>query len=790
MKVLLSWLREFAPLPGSPAELADTMSDLGMAVEEMQLLGAGLDGIVVARVEATRPHPRADRIQLVDVDSGGGEVVQVCCGAFNMAAGDLVPLATVGSTMPDGRPIERRKMRGEWSNGMLCSAAELGLGDDHSGILLLPSESTVGAEVRDALGLTDDVLFDLDLTGNRPDALSVAGVARDVAARLGVPFALPEPRVVEAAGPHTAELTGVEVIDPDLCGRFVARVLRGVQIGPSPAWLANRLVSLGMRPINNVVDVSNYVMLELGQPSHTFDLAKVAGSKLRVRWARDGEQIETLDGQLRTLTRRDGVVADGDDRAVSIAGVMGGASTEISDATADVLLEMAWWDPMTIARTSRRLGLRSEASTRFERGADPQVVPLAMRRFAELLGQSSPLQLLPGSVDVAGGWPGQARVAVRTDRVNALLGITLRPDDIRNLLEPIGFEVRSPGSGPDATLDVTVPSFRPDTTFEVDVLEEVARQYGFSRIPKTVPASPRAGSLTPRQRDRRVLRRTLVGWGLTEVMPLPFLAPEDLHRAGLPDDAVTVTNPLAAEESVLRTSLRPGLLKTLAYNASHRLSGGQLFEVGHVYLPVDRSAELPDEREQLGVALAGREAPAAVEVWAAVRDALALPPSELRTAEPAGLHPTRAARVVVAGRDVGAVGEIDPFVLDAYGLSERVAWLELDLTTLLELPHGDRPYVRFSRFPSSDIDLAFVVDRAVPAGAVYSTLREAAGELLQELSLFDVYRGETVPDGSRSLAYRLRLQASDRTLTDAEVGELRRRAVAAVERQHGATLRG
>ena len=458
-----------------------------------------------------------------------------------------------------------------------------------------------------------------------------------------MPFAIPEPSAVPVgSGSAAADLVRVEIVAPDLCGRFAARVLRDVVVGPSPTWLATRLQAVGMRPINNVVDVSNYVMIETGQPSHTFDLDKVEGGGLRVRWGHEGEQLVTLDGQTRTLVARDGVIADAGDVAVSLAGVMGGLSTEISLATTTVLLEMAWWDPMTIARTSRRLNLRSDAATRFERGTDPLAAEHAMARFAELLAQSSPLSLAPGLVDEAGNWPGQARIRVRTERVNALLGLDLTSSDIRGLIEPIGFAVAASsgagsgaGSGGDGDagsaggeLLVTSPSFRPDTAIEVDVVEEVARQYGYSRIPASVPTSVRAGGLTPRQQDRRRLRRTLVGLGLVEAMPLPFLAPGDLARAGLDPDAVTVTNPLDAKESVLRTSLRPGLLKTIAYNASHRVVGAELFELGHVYLPVDRRAELPDEREYLGVARSGGRddtdtaAAAAVEAWLAVRDAL------------------------------------------------------------------------------------------------------------------------------------------------------------------------
>jgi phenylalanyl-tRNA synthetase beta chain len=787
MKVLLSWLREFAPIEGDPVALADELSALGMAVEAVDVLGAGLAGVVVARVLSLRPHPQADRIQLVDVDRGDGEALQICCGAFNMAPGDLVPLATLGTTMPSGMRIERRKLRGEWSNGMLCSATELGLGDDHAGILILPGSLEPGTDLRDALGITDDVLYDLDLTGNRPDALSVAGVARDLAAWLKVPFAIPEPDVGEDSSVDGAGAATIEVLAPELCGRFAARLLRDVKVEPSPAWLANRLVALGMRPINNVVDVSNYVMLELGQPSHTFDRARIEGRRLGVRWARDGEQIVTLDGQTRTLGPRDGVIADGRDEAVSIAGVMGGRSTEISDTTSDVLLEMAWWDPMSIARTARRLGLRSEASTRFERGSDPAVIDLALRRFAQLLAPSG-ARLAAGTIDVAGNLPAPATVRVRTERVNAILGTALSAADIRGHLEPIGFRC----APVDGDHDVTVPTFRMvDSSTEIDVIEEVARHHGYARIAKTVPRpEDQAGGLTSIQWDRRTLRAALVGFGYTEVMPLPFLAPGDLDRAGLGADGIRVTNPLVADESIMRTSLRPGILKTLAYNASHRNLGLSFFEIGHVYLPTDRTAELPDEREHLAIALGGREAPAAVEAWQVVVDALGVAGAGIEVAEPAGMHPGRSARARVGDVAVAVLGEVDPAVLDAYGVPERVAWLEVDLTTLLGLPRGANRYRPISRFPSSDIDLAFEVAEETPAAAVDDALRAAAGPLLADLRLFDVYRGDRVAEGSRSLAYRLRLQSSDHTLTDAEIAEVRSACIAAVEGALPAKLRG
>jgi phenylalanyl-tRNA synthetase beta chain len=802
MKVLLSWLREFAPVEGDPVEIGDQLSGLGLAVEEMTIIGGGLDGVVVARVLDLRPHPDADRIQLVDVDAGDGEALQICCGAFNMSVGDLVPLATLGTIMTNGMEIARRKMRGEWSNGMLCAAEEIGLGDDQDGIMVLESSSvdggpTPGTPLAEALELVPDVLYDLEVNPNRPDAMSIAGVARDLAARQGVAFALPAPDATEA-GEDAVERIGVEVLDPDLCGRFVARVVDGIRVGPSPRWLANRLTALGMRPINNVVDASNYVMLELGQPNHTYDLAALGdgsgGVALRVRRAVEGEALETLDGEVRTLTASDGVIADGTDTAIGIAGIMGGASTEVSDNTTSILLEMAWWDPMTITTSSRRLGLRSEASARFERGSDPEVAERAMRRFVELLADSG-ATLAPGIVDVRGNLPDRSPVRVRTSRVNALLGTDLTRDEMACLLTSIEFTNTPVGDD----LDVTVPSFRPDSATEIDVVEEVARLHGYERIARTLPRSTITGALTPYQHDRRRIRDAMVGLGLDEVMPVPFLAPGDLERAGLPAGGITVTNPLVAEESVMRASLRPGILKTLAYNASHRLHGLGLFEIGHVYrTPAPMSGEvprLPDEREHLAVALGGRDAGEAVAVWSALADALDARHYQLVADGPAGLHPTRTARIEVddplSGTVVvGHVGEVDPGALAAYDIADRVGWLEVDLETLLALPHGQRPYRRVSRYPSSDIDLAFEVDEGTPASAVGSCLTAAAGDLLADLSLFDVFRGAPVADGRRSLAFTLRFQADDRTLTDAEVAAVRTACIDAVQSNLSATLRG
>ena len=803
MKVLLSWLREFAPIEGDPAELADHLSDLGMAVEEMRILPS-LDGVVVARVAGLRPHPEADRIQLVDVDlpgvSGEGTdgTLQVCCGAFNMSAGDLVPLATVGTTMPGGLEIGKRRMRGEVSEGMCCSVAELELGTDAEGIMILPQGLELGAPLMDQIGLAGDVLFDLEVNPNRPDAMSVAGVARDLAARLGVPFQIPKPIVAETDEDISA-VASVEIIDADLCGRFGVRVIRDVSIGQSPLWMQLRLTLCGMRPINSVVDVSNYVMLELGTPNHTYDLALVPDGHLATRRSTGGESLVTLDGTEREMLRGDGLIVDRHDRPIGISGVMGGENTEISDATAAVLLELAWWDRLSITRTSQRLGLRSEASMRFERGTDWDLVPTALDRFCELLDRITPdgVSVCRGRLDGRGQLPDTTRVAVRPARMSHLLGQPFSESQLRALLDPIGLQCDTTDDG---YLEVTIPSFRPDVATETDVAEEAARHYGYGRLGRTVPRSPEPGRLTPTQRLRRDLRRVLIGAGLSEAMPNPFLAPDALRRAGIEGaEPVRLLNPLATEESVLRPSLLPGLLTAAAYNTSHRNETVSLFEMGVVFgqPPVTSSpatpsnGALPTETEQLGAIWAGGEAADPVRLWDLIAVAFGLDASLVNTSDLDGMHPVRAAQIMLEGHAIGHVGEVDPVVCERHGLAQRCAWLQLDMEPLLETAAAtaDRPYQLVSTYPSSDIDLAFSVPDGVQTSEVRDTLRSAGGSELRSVELFDVYRGDQMAPGTRSLAFRLRLQADNRTLTDEQVTEIRQQCIEAVETTHNAYLR-
>ena len=782
MKIVDSWLRELVALPDEATVdvVADTLSDVGLACESVDRVGATVDGVITARVVKTERHPDAAKVHRVFLDIGDGSEHHVWCGAFNMEPGDVIPWATPGTAMPDGRLIETKPIVGIPSEGMCCSARELGLGDDHSGILILDPNTPLGVPYGEALGLAEETVYDLDVLRNRPDAFGHVGVARDLAARFGVPFGAPNGNVV-TVGPRRS--ASVEIVDGDRCPRFTSVVLSGIRVAESPDWMKSRLAAAGMRPINNVVDVSNYVMLETNQPNHAYDFDTLGGGGFRIRVARDGESMITLDGVERSLTSDDLLICDADDRPIGIAGIMGGQNTEISESTTAVALETAYFEPIGIMKSVQRLALRSEASARNERGIDPLGVESSVARFVELLRLTCPdLVVHDGFVDArTSSMPVAPTITVRPARVGALLGRGFTADEISSLVTPIGFSCDTDGSN----LAVTAPSWRPDCTLEIDIVEEVARLFGYENLGKTVPKSTQPGGLSPIQQRRRRVRDVLLGLGVNEAMPHPFLADGDLERAGLSTDAVRLVNPLAVGDDVLRTSLRPGLLKALAFNESHRRSGVALFEIGHVYPPSDDV--LPAEFEALTVVVAGAEAPRAVAVWRELASAMGWGARLDQSNVPAGLHPTRSA-TLSAGRDVvGSIGELHPDVLDAFDVTERVAILELNLSILLATDPKVVQWKSTSRFPSSDIDLAFNVPSSMTAEKVEKALRQAAGALLVSLELFDVYRSDPAAE-ARSLAFRLRLQASDRTLADADIAGVRDKCVAAVSKL-GASLR-
>ncbi len=832
MRVPLSWLNDFAPFGDDYRALAETLDDLGLVVERTEVVGEGLSGVVAARVTAIEPIEGAQRIRKVTVEAGSGPV-EVVCGAFNFSVGDVVPFAPVGTVLPDGMEIARRRMRGVTSNGMLCSGAELGLSDDAAGLLVLDSQAEPGRAVMDTLGLQPEVVFELAIEGDRPDAWSMAGVARTLAARLGLPFKLPDlGPAPPAAGPAVAERASLVVEALDLCPRFTARVLSGVVVAPSSPLVARRLELAGMRPINNVVDASNYVMLEIGQPTHPYDLSRLAGRGLRVRRARPGERLVTLDGVARTLgeagpglgdTGEDCLICDAADIPVGIAGIMGGSSSEISDSTTEVLVEAAYFSPLAVTRTATRLALRTEAQARFSKGTDPQALERAHERIGALLGAHGG-RWAPGMLEARGQVPEPFVVDVRPGDLSRVLGVEFDARAVSGLLEPLGFRV----DGGRNALAVTVPTSRPDIRPAplgvADVAEEVARAHGYARLGRTRPSWPDPGRLAPRQRERRRLLEVLAGLGATEAWTSSLVGPRDHEAVGLVGLEVELANPQQADQNVLRRSLLPGLLKAVAANEGRREGDRRLFEVGVVFAHPDDTSlptaearggsargalDVPIERELAAVALARHDddATTAVAAWQVVTEALRLEGVKVVNASgrgdaslpvPPGLHPTRSGWLVAGGEVVGSLGEVDAQVLERFGLSapgnpRRLGWLELDLGPLLDhrrVPRRASEAVAVSRYPSSDVDLAFVVGDWVPADAVASSLRRAAGDLLESLRLFDVFRAEALGSGRRSLTFRLRFSALDHTLTDEEVGKIRARCVEAVVADHGAVLRG
>jgi len=858
VRVPLSWLRDFAPFEGEPADLAATLDDLGLVVEEIQRVGEGLGDLVVVRVLSIDAIDGADKIRRVMVDTGGVAVegleddgVQVVCGAWNFEVGDLVPLAPVGSVLPGAFAIGRRKMKGVVSNGMLCSGRELELSDDHAGILVLNDVAGArpGQPFTEAIGIEPDVVFDVAVEANRPDAWCIAGVARDLAARLGLPFAIPavdDPALATAtSGSAFDDLASVRVEDTELCRRFTARVLTGVQVGPSPDWVARRLTLAGMRPINNVVDASNYVMLELGQPTHPYDLDRLAGHGLLIRRAEQGERVTTLDGIERELghpgpglgdTGEDCLICDSDGAPVGIAGVMGGESSEIGNGTTRVLLEAAYFVPMAIARTSKRLNLRTEASARFERGCDPEGIDRAVDRFCELVVATGggAVVVAPGGIDLQTDVPGPVQLPVRPSHINGLLGTGFTGQEILGLLAPLGI-VAAPSasvagaeaSDGTAELSVIVPTYRPDIrpapAGEADIAEEVARTYGYSRLARRTPSWPQPGRLAPYQRERRALKEVLNGLGASEAWTPTFVTEADQLLVGYGPPWVEVANPLIEPERWLRASMIPGLVRALLYNAERRQGELRLFEVGSVFRglehpPADPTGGPPAESsERLGAVfgLDDDDAWTAVAAWRAVAEtlriadwtlgaiggpgSLALHPfrsSALSVASPAS--PASPASEGVAAAPFGAVGELHPSLVGQLGLlgtdgrPPRIGWLDLDLGALLDpdqVPRRSEEARPVSRFPSSDLDLAFAVDETVRAETVERLLRGAGGDELESLELFDVYRGPSVGDGARSLAFRLRFCALDRTLDDGELAGLRQRCIDAVEQGAPATLR-
>ena len=761
MRVPVSWLRDYVPLEMPLPELAERLSISVAEVEGIERRGVpdddgNLGRFRVGRVLEAAKHPNADRLQLTRVDVGEGEPRQIVCGAWNFGAGATVAVALPGARLPGGLELEQRKVRGELSDGMILAEDEVELGSDHSGIMLLP-EAEPGTPLADMLPLVEDVLL-VESTGNRPDLLSIYGLAREIAALYDLPLSAMTQG--QSLGPVPGGEVDVTVDDFGGCPRYIGRVFEDVSVGQSPVWLRARLTNAGMRPISNVVDVTNYVMLALGNPLHAFDLARLAGRRIVVRRAHPGETIRTLDSVDRRLEPEDLMIADAE-RSVALAGIMGGEETEIGEGTTEVLLEAANFEPTGIFRSSERLRLRTEGSNRWEKGVDPYLAEPAANLATQLLVELAGARWT-GDADVHEQLAERPRIRFRPQRTDEVTGIVTPPQEQGRWLTRIGFDLR--------TGEAVAPTWRArDVTREIDVVEEVARER-LEAVPFTLPVRREMfGTLTPLQRLRRRVEDTLAGLGLTETYT-PSLRPDDSDQ-----NALRLPEPISAELAVLRTTLLPSLAEAARRNVELGAEGVALYEVARVYLP--RGDELPDEQTHVAAIVEGGW-PRAKGIVDTLYAALKAEP-RFERGEHELLHPGKSARTAA-----GVVGELHPAVLDG-------VWgaFELDLARLLEASHEEVRYQDVVSFPAVRQDLAFVVPEEVPAADLVAAAREAVGAELREMRPFDVYRGEQVGAGRKSVAFAVSFQSTERTLTDEDAAALRERIVEALKTRFGAELR-
>jgi len=788
VKIVLGWLREFCPTDLSAEELAEILTHKGAEVESIERPWERLRGVIVARVMDVRDHPNSDRLCLARVQTGSGEQ-EVVVGVRNMQPGDLVPLAGPGATVPLlPEPLGAREIRGVVSNGMLCASDELGIAPLHEGILILPQGLEPGRDVKEIFGL-DEAVLDVEVTPNRPDFLSVLGIAREVAAATGIPLTVPDATLAEDAE-RADEVATVRIDDLDRCARYLGRVIRGVRHVGSPIAVQARLTASGMRPISAAVDATNYAMLEIGQPLHPFDLALLAGPGIVVRRAVDGERMVTLDDVERTFTDDDLLICDLE-RPVAVAGVMGGQIAEVSEGTTDILLESASFERGGIQRTRRRIDLSSEASMRFERGVDPEAVPRGADRAAQLMAGWCGTRVLRGVVD-AGLQPERRRVELRASRASMMVGYPVTPPDAVEVFDRLGMEASVDGD----VVTVEVPGYRVDIEREVDLIEEVVRIQGYERVGSTLPAVRQAGGVPPTYAFIERVRGSLARAGLREVQLIPFASAPDLALTD-DTDGVRVTNPLVADEGWLRTGLLVGLLKAVRRNRYRQVRSVAVFEVGTVFRMVEGA---PQERPKAAFAMTGVADPG----WTGggrtfdildAKGALEALLSDLGVPWTLGgslghpFHPSRSAAVLVDGAPVGVLGELHPKVAEGLDLPDRVAVAELEVEPLMRsvLTHFSAKDV--PRFPPVRRDVAFVVDAEAPAGAVQAALEEAAGELLASCVLFDVFEGPPLPTGRKSLAFSVDLRAPDRTLESEEADTAVTAIVERLARDFDAELR-
>ncbi|SFI80679.1 phenylalanine--tRNA ligase subunit beta [Thermoflavimicrobium dichotomicum] len=806
MLVSYEWLSQYVDLKGiSPEDIAEELNRTGIEVEVIYTRDNGVKNVVVGKVLAVEPHPAADRLKVCSVLVGKDEMLQIVCGASNVAEGQHVPVALVGATLPGGVKIKKAKLRGVESQGMICSAKELGIPDkmlmkeQQEGILVLGKDAPIGQDVKKYLGM-DDQVIELQLTPNRSDCLSMIGVAFEIAAIFDRKLTLPDVEEQKVKGKEWPVRIQIEAEED--CPFFAGQVIHNVKVGPSPQWMQNRLISAGIRPINNIVDITNYVMIETGQPLHAYDYSKISNGNIVVRRARAGEKVVTLDGVTRTCDDETLLITDGKE-ALGIAGIMGGQSSEVTPETTSILIESAFFDPVITRKTVRKLGLRSEASHRFERGVDPDRILPALTRAVQLIqkiaggtvGSNVTMERIGDVEDVV--------VSLRHDRLVRLLGVPIESQEVLDIFRRLNFEAKFK----DGEYIVQVPTRRQDVTIEVDLIEEVARIYGYDRIPSTLLSGKNMpGKLTKEQKIRRIIRQTLRSLGLNEVITYSLTSPETNQKvASFHPEArpIALAMPMSSERSVLRTTLVPHLIETAVYNINHGNQDVAIFEMGSTYLTQDaKITKLPEERYELAMLITGAFRPATWNLKALpggdffvmkgiVENLLArlgIDQYEVRAASPTGMHPGRSAELLINGEIVAIFGQLHPKLAKEHDLGDTVV-CQIDLARLCQAAAETITYQSLPRYPAVTRDLAVVVNEDVISREVEAGIKEAAGELLESVRLFDVFTGEQIGKGKKNLAYSLVYRAKDRTLTDDEVQAVHDKVINHLEKTVGARLR-
>ena len=794
MNISRKWLNDYVNITATDHEFDAAMTMSGTKVETTEVLSAEIKNVVVGKVLEITRHTNSDHMWICQVDVGGEEPIQIVTGAQNVKQGDLVPVAKHNSYLPGGIHITKGKLRGEKSNGMLCSLKELNLTVNdfpyaiEDGIFIIEDPDVyVGQDINEVIG-TDDSVVEFEITNNRTDCYGIIGIAREAAATFDQPLTLHEPEVKGSDAGSIFDMLDIEVEDADLCARYTARMVKNVKIGPSPKWLRQRLHALGVRPINNIVDITNYVMLEYGQPMHAFDYRYVGSGKIVVRRAEEGEVLTTLDGNEHTLTNKMLVIADGE-KAIGLAGIMGGENSEIVENTTTVVFESANFDGTCIRQTANALGMRTDASTKFEKGLNSLTTYPAVQRACELVEMLEAGDVLDGIIDVINYVPQPVTVAFEPEKVNRHLGTDLSAEEMLSYLARLGFEAEGDM--------LKVPSWRTDIHYMADVAEEVARIYGYNNIPVTMFRGATAqGSYTPEQKKKNLIGTICRGMGYNEILTYSFGSPNMFDMIRLPEDSslrncIRILNPLGEDTSVMRTTSLPCMMETLARNNAHRNKAAKLYELAKIYLPLE-GQDLPAEEVVLSMGSYGEGEDffsLKGEVEAILNTLNTLPRSYVADKKNPSYHPGRCADLYVDGKKVGTLGQIHPLVAEEYGISGEVYTAEINLTVLFTLLAEESLYQSLPKFPSVERDLALVCDDALTAAEVESCIRSAGGKLLRKVKLFDLYKGKGIPEGKKSLAFNLELRSDERTLTDADSEEVIKNVLARLETELGAVIR-